>query len=78
MRIPARFIGFLAIFQFILFLVHVFLYETWTFSAAVNDLPSTPLLKIVVGALSVSFLALAAASRLILRKDTKRQETTHA
>src|SRR6266481_806822 len=57
MRIPARFIGFLAIFQSILFLVHVFLYETWTFSAAGNNLPSTPLLKIVVGALSVSFLA---------------------
>src|SRR5882724_11769051 len=57
MRIPARFIGFLAIFQSILFLVHVFLYETWTFSTAGNDLPSTPLLKIVLAALSVSFLA---------------------
>src|SRR5882672_3814759 len=57
MRIPARFIGFLAIFQSILFLVHVFLYETWTFSAAGKDLPSTSLLKIVLAALSVSFLA---------------------
>src|ERR1700716_3929175 len=57
MRIPARFIGFLAIFQFILFLVHVFLYETWRFSGAGNHLSSTPLLKIVVGALSMSFLA---------------------
>src|SRR5713101_4013179 len=57
MRIPARFIGFLAIFQSILFLVHVFLYETWTFSTAGNNLPSTPLLKIVLAALSVSFLA---------------------
>src|SRR6266446_1214861 len=56
MRIPVRFIGFLAIFQSILFLVHVFLYETWTFSAGEN-LPATPLLKIVLGALSVSFLA---------------------
>src|SRR6267142_2726460 len=57
MRIPARFIGFLAIFQSILFLVHVFLYETWTFSTAGKDLPSTSLLKIVLAALSVSFLA---------------------
>ncbi len=57
MRIPARFIGFLAVFQSILFLVHVFLYETWTFSAAGENLPATPLLKIVLGALSVSFLA---------------------
>ena len=57
MRIPARFIGFLAIFQFILFLVHVFLYETWSFSAAGNNLSSTPLLRIVVGAVSMSFLA---------------------
>ena len=56
MRIPARFIGFLAVFQSILFLVHIFLYETWTFSAAGNNLPSTSLLKIVLGALSVSFL----------------------
>src|SRR6266446_6626146 len=57
MRIPRRFIGFLAIFQSILFLVHVFLYETWTFSVAGKDLPSTSLLKIVLAALSVSFLA---------------------
>jgi predicted MPP superfamily phosphohydrolase len=57
MRIPGRFIGFLAIFQSILFLVHVFLYETWTFSVAGKDLPSNSLLKIVLAALSVSFLA---------------------
>src|SRR6267378_5998331 len=57
MRIPMRFIGFLAIFQSILFLVHIFLYGTWMFSAAGRNLPATPLLKIVLGALSVSFLA---------------------
>jgi predicted MPP superfamily phosphohydrolase len=57
MRIPARFIGFLAVFQSILFLIHVFLYETWTFSTAQTDLPSNSLLKIVLAALSVSFLA---------------------
>src|SRR6202162_4929320 len=56
MRIPARFIGFLAIFQSILFLVHIILYETWTFSVAGKDPPSTSLLKIVLAALSVSFL----------------------
>lgn len=57
MRIPARFIGFLAVFQSVLFLVHVFLYETWTFSTVQTDLPSNSLLKIVLAALSVSFLA---------------------
>src|SRR5713101_2979024 len=57
MRIRGRFIGFLAIFQSILFLVHVVLFETWTFSTAGENLASTPLLKIVLSALSVSFLA---------------------
>jgi uncharacterized protein len=57
MRIPARFIGFLAVFQSILFLVHVFLYETWTFSVAKAELPLGSLLRIILAALSVSFLA---------------------
>jgi predicted MPP superfamily phosphohydrolase len=56
MRIRASFIGFLAVFQSILFLTHIFLYETWVFSVVGKDLASAPLLKIVLAALSVSFL----------------------
>src|SRR6267378_4928243 len=57
MRIRAGLIGFIVIFQSVLFLIHFFLYETWKFSPAGND-PSVALwLKIVVSVLSVSFLA---------------------
>src|SRR2546421_1105749 len=57
MRIRARLIGFIAFFQSVLFLLHFFLYETWKFSPAGNDPPVPLWLKIVVGVLSVSFLA---------------------
>src|SRR5712692_2286973 len=67
MRIPARFIGFLAIFQSILFLVHVFLYETWTFSTAGNNLPSTPLLKIFLAASVLAFRHTNAVLRVFYR-----------
>ncbi|HEX7697938.1 MAG TPA: metallophosphoesterase [Candidatus Acidoferrum sp.] len=57
MRIRARLIGFIAFFQSVLFLLHFFLYETWKFSPAGNDPPVALWLKIVVGVLSISFLA---------------------
>ena len=61
MRIPAGLIGFIVIFQSVLFLIHFFLNETWKFSPAGNDPRNDPpvalWLKIVVGVLSVSFLA---------------------
>ena len=57
MRIRAELIGFIVIFQSVLFLIHFFLYETWKFSPAGNDPPVALWLKIVVGVLSVSFLA---------------------
>src|SRR5258708_29885687 len=57
MRIRAGLIGFIALFQSVLFLLHFFLYETWKFSPAGNDSPVALWLKIVVGVLSVSFLA---------------------
>src|SRR3989442_1484737 len=57
MRIRAGLIGFIAIFQSVLFLIHFFLYETWKFSPAGNDPPVALWPKIVVGVLSVSFLA---------------------
>ena len=48
---------FIAAVQAILFLTHVFLYETWTFSTSANDVTGGMWLKIVLGILSVSFLA---------------------
>lgn len=47
---------FLAIVQVILFLTHLFLYETWTFSTSVNSVAESSWLKIVLGILSVSFV----------------------
>src|ERR1700731_5088862 len=57
MRIRAGIIGFIALFQSVLFLLHFFIYETWKFSSGGNDPPVALWLKIVVGVLSVSFLA---------------------
>src|SRR5580692_5043861 len=57
MRIRAGLIGFIAVIQTVLFLTHFLLYETWTFSPARNDAAGPLWLKIVVGVLSVSFLA---------------------
>src|SRR5215467_13602969 len=47
---------FVAFVQSILFLTHLFLYETWTFSTSANGVTGAPWLKIVLGILSVSFL----------------------
>ena len=48
-------IAFASVVQFILFLTHFFIYETWTFAAPGNE--ATDLwLKVTVGILSVSFL----------------------
>jgi predicted MPP superfamily phosphohydrolase len=54
---PTRrgFLVFIAIFQFILFLAHILLYQTWTFAAGGNH--GQAWLKLVLGMLSVSFLA---------------------
>src|SRR6202795_4036387 len=57
MRIRAGLIGFIAVIQTVLFLTHFLLYETWTFSPARNDAAGSLWLTIVVGVLSVSFLA---------------------
>jgi predicted MPP superfamily phosphohydrolase len=56
MRIRAGIIGFIAVFQSLLLLIHFFLYQTWTFSSAGNQAPGVLWLKISVGVLSVSFL----------------------
>lgn len=59
-----RFITFVAVIQAILFLAHFFLYETWTFSAESPNILSSLGFKLLVGVLSVSFVA---ASILAMR-----------
>src|SRR5277367_3454161 len=54
---PRRLIIFIAIIQGILALAHLFIYETWAFSSAPNDTPAAPWIKLMVGFLSVSFVA---------------------
>jgi uncharacterized protein len=56
MKIRAGFVAFIAVVQAILFLTHLILYETWTFSTSGNGATGTLWLKIVLGILSVSFL----------------------
>jgi len=52
-----RFIGFIVILQSVLFLTHFLLYETWTFSPAGSKTPGSVWIKLVLGFLSVSFVA---------------------
>jgi predicted MPP superfamily phosphohydrolase len=53
-----RFISFIVIIQSVLFLTHFFLYETWTFSPSGGaDAPGSLWIKLVLGFLSVSFVA---------------------
>jgi len=56
MSVRRRLVAFIAIVQSVLLLVHFFLYETWTFPAAV-DVAGSLWLKLSLGVLSVSFLA---------------------
>jgi uncharacterized protein len=57
MRLRKRLIGFIAIIQSVLFLTHFLLYETWTFSPAGSHTPRALWIKLVLGFLSVSFVA---------------------
>jgi predicted MPP superfamily phosphohydrolase len=57
MRIRKRLIGFIAIIQSVLFLTHFLVYETWTFSPAGSGTPGVLWIKLVLGFLSVSFVA---------------------
>jgi predicted MPP superfamily phosphohydrolase len=52
-----RLIFLFAVIQFVLCLVHLFLYQTWTFSLAENGTPGAFWIKLVLGFLSVSFVA---------------------
>src|SRR5260370_25921535 len=55
MRIRAGFIAFASVIQSMLVLTHFFIYKTWTFATAGNEM-SAPWLKVTVGVLSVSFM----------------------
>ena len=50
-------IGFIAIIQFVLFLTHFLLYETWTFSSPGSDAHGALWIKLVFAFLSMSFVA---------------------
>src|SRR2546421_11142798 len=50
-------IGFIAIVQSVLFLTHFLLYETWTFSPAGSDAHGALWINLMLGFLSVSFVA---------------------
>src|SRR5215470_6082975 len=56
MKIRAGLLVFIAVAQSILFLTHLILYETWTFSISANGVTVALWLKVVFGVLSVSFL----------------------
>jgi uncharacterized protein len=57
MRIRPGLLGFIALIQTVLFLTHLLLYETWTISAGETGAGGPLWLKILMGVLSVSFLA---------------------
>src|SRR5260370_24279253 len=57
MRIRGGFIAFATIIQAILFLTHLFIYETWMFALPWSETSSASWLKVTVGVLSISFLS---------------------
>ena len=56
MPLRRSFTGFIIVIQSILFLTHFFLYETWTFLPAGNEVPGTRWVGLALGLLSVSFV----------------------
>ena len=57
MRVRKDLIGLIATVQSVLLLTHYLLYETWTFSPARSETPGAFWIKLVLGFLSVSFVA---------------------
>ena len=57
MRIRKGLIGFIAVIQSVLFLTHYLLYETWAVSPAGSETTGAFWIKLVLGTLSVSFVA---------------------
>ncbi len=57
MPMRVRLIGFIAVVQSVLFLTHFLLYKTWAFSPAGSDTHGALWIELVLGFLSVSFVA---------------------
>src|ERR1700691_1958207 len=57
MQAPRRLFGFIAVIQFVLFLTHFLLYQTWTFSPAGSPTHDSLWIKLLLSSLSVSFVA---------------------
>jgi uncharacterized protein len=57
MRLRTELIGFVLVIQSVLFLTHYFLYETWSFSPTGSEVFGAFWIKLVLGFLSVSFVA---------------------
>src|ERR1700676_1996833 len=57
MRVRQELIGFVSLPQSVLFLTHYLLYETWIFSPVGSETPGALWIKLVLGFLSVSFIA---------------------
>jgi uncharacterized protein len=57
MRVRRELIGFIVVIQSVLFLTHYLLYETWAFSPSGSETPGAFWIKLVLGLLSVSFIA---------------------
>jgi hypothetical protein len=57
MQASRRLFGFIAVVQCALFLTHLFLYETWTFSPADGATHDALWIELLLGLLSVSFVA---------------------
>lgn len=57
MRVRKDLIGFIAVIQSVLFLTHYFLYKTWTFLPGESEARGALWIKLVLGFLSVSFVA---------------------
>src|SRR5579859_829428 len=54
MQVPKRFFAFIATFQIVLFLTHLFLYRTWTFASTGSG---ALWIQLLLGFLSISFVA---------------------
>src|SRR6202050_960974 len=57
MRVRREILGFIVVVQSVLFLIHYFLYETWTFSPTGSETPGAFWINLALGCLSVSFVA---------------------
>jgi predicted MPP superfamily phosphohydrolase len=69
-----RLIGVIALIQSVLWLTHLFLYETWTFSSSGNATAEPFWIKLALGLLSVSFVA---ASLLAFRHTNTAVRTLY-